>query len=183
MGVIVPSLETWPGKPSTGIATRAGGGVSVQAATRQSSSTNEDLPNVITQLYHTSTSQLAYLNGQIVVMGSNAVPSLWYWVVDERTTSGSATWWAKTHLNFGTEVQKSFVENQLGFKDDSNSDSKNSNLKAQDLTQPAYLITGLDVVQDHLVFAAFKAGAVGYDMTTDSNASTKDQALAWSTTA
>ncbi|WP_235029016.1 MgpC family cytadherence protein, partial [Mycoplasmoides pneumoniae] len=106
-----------------------------------------------------------------------------YWVVNERTTSGSATWWAKTHLNFGTEVQKSFVENQLGFKDDSNSDSKNSNLKAQDLTQPAYLITGLDVVQDHLVFAAFKAGAVGYDMTTDSNASTKDQALAWSTTA
>ncbi|BFO94149.1 hypothetical protein MPTA7396_0980 [Mycoplasmoides pneumoniae] len=34
MGVIVPSLETWPGKPSTGIATRAAGGVSVQAATR-----------------------------------------------------------------------------------------------------------------------------------------------------
>ncbi|WP_235020380.1 MgpC family cytadherence protein, partial [Mycoplasmoides pneumoniae] len=181
MGVIVPSLETWPGKPSTGIATRAGGGVSVQAATRQSSSTNEDLPNVITQLYHTSTSQLAYLNGQIVVMGSNAVPSLWYWVVDERTTSGRATWWAHTELNWGTDKQKQFVENQLGFKDDSNSSL--TNFKSQGLTQPAYLIAGLDVVQDHLVFAAFKAGAVGYDMTTDSNASTKDQALAWSTTA
>ncbi len=183
MGVIVPSLETWPGKPSTGIATRAAGGVSVQAATRQSTSTNEDLSNVITQLYHTSTSQLAYLNGQIVVMGSDRVPSLWYWVVDERTTSGRATWWAHTELNWGTDKQKQFVENQLGFKDDSNSDSKNSNLKAQGLTQPAYLIAGLDVVADHLVFAAFKAGAVGYDMTTDSNASTKDQVLAWSTTA
>ncbi|WP_235020703.1 MgpC family cytadherence protein, partial [Mycoplasmoides pneumoniae] len=181
MGVIVPSLETWPGKPSTGIATRAGGGVSVQAATRQSSSTNEDLPNVITQLYHTSTSQLAYLNGQIVVMGSNAVPSLWYWVVDERTTSGRATWWAHTELNWGTDKQKQFVENQLGFKDDSNSSL--TNFKSQGLTQPAYLIAGLDVVQDHLVFAAFKAGAVGYDMSTENSAATKDQALAWSTTA
>ena len=183
MGVIVPSLETWPGKPSTGIATRAAGGVSVQAATRQSSSTNEDLPNVITQLYHTSTAQLAYLNGQIVVMGSDRVPSLWYWVVGEDQESGKATWWAKTELNWGTDKQKQFVENQLGFKDDSNSDSKNSNLKAQGLTQPAYLIAGLDVVADHLVFAAFKAGAVGYDMTTDSNASTYNQALTWSTTA
>ena len=56
-----------------------------------STSTNEDLPNVITKLYHTSTSQLAYLNGQIVVMGSNAVPSLWYWVVGEDQESGRAT--------------------------------------------------------------------------------------------
>ncbi|WP_307755020.1 MgpC family cytadherence protein [Mycoplasmoides pneumoniae] len=116
-------------------------------------------------------------------MGSNAVPSLWYWVVDERTTSGRATWWAKTHLNFGTEVQKNFVENQLGFKSEDNSNTSLTNFKSQGLTQPAYLISGLDVVADHLVFAAFKAGAVGYDMTTDSNASTYNQALTWSTTA
>ncbi|WP_054175760.1 cytadherence protein MgpC, partial [Mycoplasmoides pneumoniae] len=147
------------------------------------SSETDALPNVITQLYHTSTAQLAYLNGQIVVMSSDRVPSLWYWVVGEDQESGKATWWAKTELNWGTDKQKQFVENQLGFKDDSNSDSKNSNLKAQGLTQPAYLIAGLDVVADHLVFAAFKAGAVGYDMTTDSSASTYNQALAWSTTA
>ncbi|BAV19568.1 cytadherence-related protein ORF6 homolog [Mycoplasmoides pneumoniae] len=116
-------------------------------------------------------------------MGSNAVPSLLYWVVGEDQESGRATWWAHTELNWGTDKQKQFVENQLGFKDDSNSDSKNSNLKAQGLTQPAYLIAGLDVVADHLVFAAFKAGAVGYDMSTENSAATKDQALAWSTTA
>ncbi|GAB1887549.1 hypothetical protein MPTA9336_0430 [Mycoplasmoides pneumoniae] len=199
MGVIVPELSQggWQSQTARHSSTRglqsagANRGASLAARTtttvgvgrRDSISTTLELPNVITQLYHTSTSQLAYLNGQIVVMGSNAVPSLWYWVVDERTTSGRATWWAKTHLNFGTEVQKNFVENQLGFKSEDNSNTSLTNFKSQGLTQPAYLISGLDVVADHLVFAAFKAGAVGYDMTTDSNASTYNQALTWSTTA
>ncbi len=199
MGVIVPELSQggWQSQTARHSSTRglqsagANRGASLAARTtttvgvgrRDSTSTTLELPNVITQLYHTSTSQLAYLNGQIVVMGSNAVPSLWYWVVDERTTSGRATWWAKTHLNFGTEVQKNFVENQLGFKSEDNSNTSLTNFKSQGLTQPAYLISGLDVVADHLVFAAFKAGAVGYDMTTDSNASTYNQALTWSTTA
>ncbi|AAB95652.1 MgpC family cytadherence protein [Mycoplasmoides pneumoniae] len=114
-------------------------------------------------------------------MGSNAVPSLWYWVVDERTTSGRGTWWAHTELNWGTDKQKEFVENQLGFNETSATDSHN--FKKALLHQPAYLISGLDVVADHLVFAAFRAGAVGYDMTTDTNASTYNQALTWSTTA
>ncbi len=136
--------------------------------------------NVITQLYYASTSKLAVTNDHIVVMGNSFLPSLWYWVVERSATDNSSskpTWFANTTLNWGEDKQKQFVENQLGYKNDSASNSHNFHSKS--FTQPAYLISGIDSVNDQIIFSGFKAGSVGYD---SSSSSTKDQALAWSTT-
>ncbi len=136
--------------------------------------------NVITQLYYASTSKLAVTNDHIVVMGNSFLPSLWYWVVERSATTDSSskpTWFANTTLNWGEDKQKQFVENQLGYKNDSASNSHNFHSKS--FTQPAYFISGIDSVNDQLIFSGFKAGSVGYD---SSSSSTKDQALAWSTT-
>ncbi|WP_462216148.1 adhesin P110 [Mycoplasmoides genitalium] len=138
--------------------------------------------NVITQLYYASTSKLAVTNDHIVVMGNSFLPSLWYWVVERSATTDSSskpTWFANTTLNWGEDKQKQFVENQLGYKNDSASNSHNFHSKS--FTQPAYFISGIDSVNDQLIFSGFKAGSVGYD-SSSSSSSTKDQALAWSTT-
>ncbi len=135
--------------------------------------------NVITQLYYASTSKLAVTNDHIVVMGNSFLPSLWYWVVERSATTDSSskpTWFANTTLNWGEDKQKQFVENQLGYKETTSTNSHNFHSKS--FTQPAYLISGIDSVNDQLIFSGFKAGSVGYD----SSSSTKDQALAWSTT-
>ncbi|WP_462217158.1 MgpC family cytadherence protein [Mycoplasmoides genitalium] len=135
--------------------------------------------NVITQLYYASTSKLAVTNNHIVVMGNSFLPSLWYWVVERSATDNSSskpTWFANTNLDWGEDKQKQFVENQLGYKETTSTNSHNFHSKS--FTQPAYLISGIDSVNDQLIFSGFKAGSVGYD----SSSSTKDQALAWSTT-
>ncbi len=140
--------------------------------------------NVITQLYYASTSKLAVTNDHVVVMGNSFLPSLWYWVVDRSATTDSSskpTWFANTTLNWGEDKQKQFVENQLGYSDTSASNSHNFHSKS--FTQPAYFISGIDTVNDQLIFSGFKAGSVGYDSSSSSSSSsTKDQALAWSTT-
>nr|ADJ67828.1 adhesin [Mycoplasmoides genitalium] len=138
--------------------------------------------NVITQLYYASTSKLAVTNNHIVVMGNSFLPSMWYWVVDRSATTDSSskpTWFANTTLNWGEDKQKQFVENQLGYKETTSTNSHNFHSKS--FTQPAYLISGIDSVNDQLIFSGFKAGSVGYD-SSSSSSSTKDQALAWSTT-
>ncbi len=135
--------------------------------------------NVITQLYYASTSKLAVTNDHVVVMGNSFLPSLWYWVVDRGATTDSSskpTWFANTNLDWGEDKQKQFVENQLGYKETTSTNSHNFHSKS--FTQPAYFISGIDSVNDQLIFSGFKAGSVGYD----SSSSTKDQALAWSTT-
>ncbi len=135
--------------------------------------------NVITQLYYASTSKLAVTNDHVVVMGNSFLPSLWYWVVDRSATTDSSskpTWFANTNLDWGEDKQKQFVENQLGYKETTSTNSHNFHSKS--FTQPAYFISGIDSVNDQLIFSGFKAGSVGYD----SSSSTKDQALAWSTT-
>ncbi len=135
--------------------------------------------NVITQLYYASTSKLAVTNDHIVVMGNSFLPSLWYWVVERSATTDSSskpTWFANTNLDWGEDKQKQFVENQLGYKETTSTNSHNFHSKS--FTQPAYLISGIDTVNDQIIFSGFKAGSVGYD----SSSSTKDQALAWSTT-
>ncbi len=140
----------------------------------------EKARNVITQLYYASTSKLAVTNDHVVVMGNSFLPSLWYWVVERSATTDSSskpTWFANTTLNWGENKQKQFVENQLGYKNDSA--SNNHNFHSKSFTQPAYFISGIDSVNDQLIFSGFKAGSVGYD---SSSSSTKDQALAWSTT-
>ncbi len=137
--------------------------------------------NVITQLYYASTSKLAVTNDHVVVMGNSFLPSLWYWVVDRSATTDSSskpTWFANTTLNWGEDKQKQFVENQLGYKETTSTNSHNFHSKS--FTQPAYFISGIDSVNDQLIFSGFKAGSVGYD--SSSSSSTKDQALAWSTT-
>ncbi len=136
--------------------------------------------NVITQLYYASTSKLAVTNNHIVVMGNSFLPSLWYWVVDRSATTDSSskpTWFANTNLDWGENKQKQFVENQLGYKETTSTNSHNFHSKS--FTQPAYFISGIDSVNDQIIFSGFKAGSVGYD---SSSSSTKDQALAWSTT-
>nr|ADJ67834.1 adhesin [Mycoplasmoides genitalium] len=138
--------------------------------------------NVITQLYYASTSKLAVTNNHIVVMGNSFLPSMWYWVVERSATTDSSskpTWFANTNLNWGEDKQKQFVENQLGYKETTSTNSHNFHSKS--FTQPAYLISGIDSVNDQLIFSGFKAGSVGYD-SSSSSSSTKDQALAWSTT-
>ncbi len=140
---------------------------------------NGEARNVITQLYYASTSKLAVTNNHIVVMGNSFLPSLWYWVVDRSATTDSSskpTWFANTNLDWGENKQKQFVENQLGYKKTTSTNSHNFHSKS--FTQPAYFISGIDSVNDQLIFSGFKAGSVGYD----SSSSTKDQALAWSTT-
>ncbi len=135
--------------------------------------------NVITQLYYASTSKLAVTNNHIVVMGNSFLPSLWYWVVErgaQENASNKPTWFANTNLDWGEDKQKQFVENQLGYKETTSTNSHNFHSKS--FTQPAYLISGIDSVNDQIIFSGFKAGSVGYD----SSSSTKDQALAWSTT-
>ncbi len=139
----------------------------------------EKARNVITQLYYASTSKLAVTNDHVVVMGNSFLPSLWYWVVDRSATTDSSskpTWFANTTLNWGENKQKQFVENQLGYKETTSTNSHNFHSKS--FTQPAYFISGIDSVNDQIIFSGFKAGSVGYD----SSSSTKDQALAWSTT-
>ncbi|AFQ04115.1 hypothetical protein CM1_01735 [Mycoplasmoides genitalium M6320] len=139
--------------------------------------------NVITQLYYASTSKLAVTNDHVVVMGNSFLPSLWYWVVERSATTDSSskpTWFANTTLNWGEDKQKQFVENQLGYKETTSTNSHNFHSKS--FTQPAYLISGIDSVNDQLIFSGFKAGSVGYDSSSSSSSSTKDQALAWSTT-
>ncbi|WP_462217276.1 adhesin P110 [Mycoplasmoides genitalium] len=140
--------------------------------------------NVITQLYYASTSKLAVTNDHVVVMGNSFLPSLWYWVVDRSATTDSSskpTWFANTTLNWGENKQKQFVENQLGYKETTSTNSHNFHSKS--FTQPAYFISGIDSVNDQLIFSGFKAGSVGYDSSSSSSSSsTKDQALAWSTT-
>ncbi|AFQ04672.1 hypothetical protein CM5_02010 [Mycoplasmoides genitalium M2288] len=139
--------------------------------------------NVITQLYYASTSKLAVTNNHIVVMGNSFLPSLWYWVVDRGATTDSSskpTWFANTNLDWGEDKQKQFVENQLGYKETTSTNSHNFHSKS--FTQPAYLISGIDSVNDQLIFSGFKAGSVGYDSSSSSSTQTKDQALAWSTT-
>ncbi len=141
----------------------------------------EKARNVITQLYYASTSKLAVTNDHIVVMGNSFLPSLWYWVVERSATTDSSskpTWFANTILDWGEDKQKQFVENQLGYKETTSTNSHNFHSKS--FTQPAYLISGIDSVNDQLIFSGFKAGSVGYD--SSSSSSTKDQALAWSTT-
>ncbi|WP_462218559.1 MgpC family cytadherence protein [Mycoplasmoides genitalium] len=140
----------------------------------------EKARNVITQLYYASTSKLAVTNDHVVVMGNSFLPSLWYWVVDRSATTDSSskpTWFANTTLNWGENKQKQFVENQLGYKETTSTNSHNFHSKS--FTQPAYFISGIDSVNDQIIFSGFKAGSVGYD---SSSSSTKDQALAWSTT-
>ncbi len=137
--------------------------------------------NVITQLYYASTSKLAVTNNHIVVMGNSFLPSMWYWVVERSATTDSSlkpTWFANTNLDWGEDKQKQFVENQLGYKDSS---SSSNNFHSKSFTQPAYFISGIDSVNDQIIFSGFKAGSVGYD-SSSSSSSTKDQALAWSTT-
>ncbi len=137
--------------------------------------------NVVTQLYYASTSKLAVTNNHIVVMGNSFLPSLWYWVVERSATTDSSlkpTWFANTNLDWGEDKQKQFVENQLGYKETTSTNSHNFHSKS--FTQPAYLISGIDSVNDQIIFSGFKAGSVGYD--SSSSSSTKDQALAWSTT-
>nr|ACZ50031.1 adhesin [Mycoplasmoides genitalium] len=142
--------------------------------------------NVITQLYYASTSKLAVTNNHIVVMGNSFLPSMWYWVVERSATTDSSskpTWFANTNLDWGEDKQKQFVENQLGYKETTSTNSHNFHSKS--FTQPAYLISGIDSVNDQLIFSGFKAGSVGYDSSSSSSSSsssTKDQALAWSTT-
>ncbi|WWB79594.1 MgpC family cytadherence protein, partial [Mycoplasmoides genitalium] len=145
----------------------------------------EKARNVITQLYYASTSKLAVTNNHIVVMGNSFLPSLWYWVVDRGATTDSSskpTWFANTNLDWGEDKQKQFVENQLGYKETTSTNSHNFHSKS--FTQPAYFISGIDSVNDQLIFSGFKAGSVGYDSSSSSSSSssTKDQALAWSTT-
>ncbi|WP_462218069.1 adhesin P110 [Mycoplasmoides genitalium] len=142
---------------------------------------NGEARNVITQLYYASTSKLAVTNDHVVVMGNSFLPSLWYWVVDRSATTDSSskpTWFANTNLDWGENKQKQFVENQLGYKETTSTNSHNFHSKS--FTQPAYFISGIDSVNDQLIFSGFKAGSVGYD--SNSSSSTKDQALAWSTT-
>ncbi|WP_462218325.1 adhesin P110 [Mycoplasmoides genitalium] len=137
--------------------------------------------NVITQLYYASTSKLAVTNDHVVVMGNSFLPSMWYWVVERSATDNSSskpTWFANTNLNWGEDKQKQFVENQLGYKETTSTNSHNFHSKS--FTQPAYFISGIDSVNDQIIFSGFKAGSVGYD--SSSSSSTKDQALAWSTT-
>ncbi|AFQ03611.1 hypothetical protein CM3_01820 [Mycoplasmoides genitalium M6282] len=145
----------------------------------------DGMRNVITQLYYASTSKLAVTNNHIVVMGNSFLPSMWYWVVDRSATTDSSskpTWFANTNLDWGEDKQKQFVENQLGYKETTSTNSHNFHSKS--FTQPAYLISGIDSVNDQLIFSGFKAGSVGYDSSSSSSSSssTKDQALAWSTT-
>ncbi len=142
----------------------------------------EKARNVVTQLYYASTSKLAVTNNHIVVMGNSFLPSLWYWVVERSATTDSSlkpTWFANTNLDWGEDKQKQFVENQLGYKETTSTNSHNFHSKS--FTQPAYFISGIDSVNDQLIFSGFKAGSVGYD-SSSSSSSTKDQALAWSTT-
>ncbi|WP_462218595.1 adhesin P110 [Mycoplasmoides genitalium] len=137
--------------------------------------------NVITQLYYASTSKLAVTNDHVVVMGNSFLPSLWYWVVDRSATTDSSskpTWFANTTLNWGEDKQKQFVENQLGYKETTSTNSHNFHSKS--FTQPAYFISGIDSVNDQIIFSGFKAGSVGYDAS--SSSTTQNQALAWSTT-
>ncbi|WP_462218158.1 MgpC family cytadherence protein [Mycoplasmoides genitalium] len=139
--------------------------------------------NVITQLYYASTSKLAVTNDHVVVMGNSFLPSLWYWVVDRTSNTDQVhkpTWFANTNLDWGEDKQKQFVENQLGYKETTSTNSHNFHSKS--FTQPAYFISGIDSVNDQLIFSGFKAGSVGYDSSSSSSSSTKDQALAWSTT-
>ncbi len=139
--------------------------------------------NVITQLYYASTSKLAVTNNHIVVMGNSFLPSLWYWVVERSATDNSSskpTWFANTNLDWGENKQKQFVENQLGYKETTSTNSHNFHSKS--FTQPAYFISGIDSVNDQIIFSGFKAGSVGYDSSSSSSTQTKDQALAWSTT-
>ncbi len=140
--------------------------------------------NVITQLYYASTSKLAVTNNHIVVMGNSFLPSLWYWVVERSATDNSSskpTWFANTNLDWGENKQKQFVENQLGYKETTSTNSHNFHSKS--FTQPAYFISGIDSVNDQIIFSGFKAGSVGYDSSSSSSSTqTKDQALAWSTT-
>ncbi len=139
--------------------------------------------NVITQLYYVSTNKLAVTNDHVVVMGNSFLPSLWYWVVERSATTDSSskpTWFANTNLDWGEDKQKQFVENQLGYKETTSTNSHNFHSKS--FTQPAYFISGIDSVNDQLIFSGFKAGSVGYDSSSSSSSSTKDQALAWSTT-
>nr|6YRK_A Chain A, Mgp-operon protein 3 [Mycoplasmoides genitalium G37] len=139
--------------------------------------------NVITQLYYASTSKLAVTNNHIVVMGNSFLPSMWYWVVErsaQENASNKPTWFANTNLDWGEDKQKQFVENQLGYKETTSTNSHNFHSKS--FTQPAYLISGIDSVNDQIIFSGFKAGSVGYDSSSSSSSSTKDQALAWSTT-
>ncbi len=141
----------------------------------------DGMRNVITQLYYASTSKLAVTNDHVVVMGNSFLPSLWYWVVERSATTDSSskpTWFANTNLDWGEDKQKQFVENQLGYKETTSTNSHNFHSKS--FTQPAYLISGIDTVNDQLIFSGFKAGSVGYD--SSSSTQTKDQALAWSTT-
>nr|ACZ50046.1 adhesin [Mycoplasmoides genitalium] len=141
----------------------------------------EKARNVITQLYYASTSKLAVTKDHVVVMGNSFLPSLWYWVVErsaQENASNKPTWFANTNLDWGEDKQKQFVENQLGYKNDSA--SNNHNFHSKSFTQPAYFISGIDSVNDQIIFSGFKAGSVGYD--SSSSSSTKDQALAWSTT-
>ncbi|AFQ03664.1 hypothetical protein CM3_02140 [Mycoplasmoides genitalium M6282] len=145
----------------------------------------DGMRNVITQLYYASTSKLAVTNNHIVVMGNSFLPSMWYWVVDRSATTDSSskpTWFANTNLDWGEDKQKQFVENQLGYKETTSTNSHNFHSKS--FTQPAYLISGIDSVNDQIIFSGFKAGSVGYDSSSSSSSSTqtKDQALAWSTT-
>ncbi len=138
--------------------------------------------NVITQLYYASTSKLAVTNDHVVVMGNSFLPSLWYWVVErsaQENASNKPTWFANTNLDWGEDKQKQFVENQLGYKETTSTNSHNFHSKS--FTQPAYFISGIDSVNDQIIFSGFKAGSVGYD-SSSSSTQTKDQALAWSTT-
>ncbi len=140
--------------------------------------------NVITQLYYASTSKLAVTNDHIVVMGNSFLPSMWYWVVERSATDNSSskpTWFANTNLNWGEDKQKQFVENQLGYKETTSTNSHNFHSKS--FTQPAYFISGIDSVNDQIIFSGFKAGSVGYDASSSSTTTTtQNQALAWSTT-
>ncbi len=125
----------------------------------------DGMRNVVTQLYYASTSKLAVTNNHIVVMGNSFLPSLWYWVVERSATTDSSskpTWFANTNLNWGEDKQKQFVENQLGYKETTSTNSHNFHSKS--FTQPAYLISGIDSVNDQLIFSGFKAGSVGYEV-------------------
>ncbi|WP_462217939.1 adhesin P110 [Mycoplasmoides genitalium] len=138
--------------------------------------------NVITQLYYASTSKLAVTNDHVVVMGNSFLPSMWYWVVDRTSNTDQVhkpTWFANTNLDWGEDKQKQFVENQLGYKETTSTNSHNFHSKS--FTQPAYFISGIDSVNDQIIFSGFKAGSVGYD-SSSSSTQTKDQTLAWSTT-
>nr|ACZ50043.1 adhesin [Mycoplasmoides genitalium] len=143
----------------------------------------DGMRNVITQLYYASTSKLAVTKDHVVVMGNSFLPSLWYWVVErgaQENASNKPTWFANTDLSWGENKQKQFVENQLGYKETTSTNSHNFHSKS--FTQPAYLISGIDTVNDQLIFSGFKAGSVGYDASSSSSSSTQNQALAWSTT-